>query len=101
MNKVASLITSFFTVYLMNERGLSTNTIKSYRDTFVLYFRFLERKKNIKFNKIDISIFSYENILNFLDYLEADLQCCKSQYKNVGLGQYKNVGFPTLLYCLF
>ena len=20
---------------------------------------------------------------------------CKSQYKNVGLGQYKNVGFPT------
>ena len=26
---------------------------------------------------------------------------CKSQYKNVGLGQYKNVGFPTLLYCLF
>lgn len=75
MNKIASLITSFFTVYLMNERGLSTNTIKSYRDTFVLYFRFLERKKNIKFNKIDISIFSYENILNFLDYLEADLQC--------------------------
>ena len=26
---------------------------------------------------------------------------CKSQYKNVGLGQYKNVGFPTSLYCLF
>ena len=26
---------------------------------------------------------------------------CKSQYKNVGLGQYKNVGFPTFLYCLF
>ena len=32
-----------------------------------------------------------------------DLVCdiCKSQYKNVGLGQYKNVGFPTFLYCLF
>ena len=29
------------------------------------------------------------------------LQNCKSQYKNVGLGQYKNVGFPTFLYCLF
>ena len=29
------------------------------------------------------------------------LEECKSQYKNVGLGQYKNVGFPTFLYCLF
>ena len=27
--------------------------------------------------------------------------CCKSQYKNVGLRQYKNVGFTTFLYCLF
>ena len=26
---------------------------------------------------------------------------CKSQYKNVGLGQYNNVGFTTFLYCLF
>ena len=52
MNKITSLITGFFTVYLINERGLSTNTIKSYRDTFILYFRFLECKKNIRFNKI-------------------------------------------------
>ena len=26
---------------------------------------------------------------------------CKSQYKDVGFGQYNNVGFPTLLYWLF
>ena len=32
---------------------------------------------------------------------QRDYEKCKSQYKNVGLGQYKNVGFPTLLYCLF
>ena len=35
----------------------------------------------------------YEQLLEIRD--------CKSQYKNVGLGQYKNVGFPTFLYCLF
>ena len=34
------------------------------------------------------------------EYLLTVLEC-KSQYKNVGLGQYKNVGFPTFLYCLF
>ena len=33
--------------------------------------------------------------------LWIELSQCKSQYKNVGLGQYKNVGFPTSLYCLF
>ena len=75
MNKITSLITGFFTVYLINERGLSTNTIKSYRDTFILYFRFLECKKNIRFNKIDISIFSFENVIDFLDYLETELHC--------------------------
>ena len=33
--------------------------------------------------------------------ISAICYMCKSQYKNVGLGQYKNVGFPTFLYCLF
>ena len=75
MNKITSLITGFFTEYLINERGLSTNTIKSYRDTFILYFRFLECKKNIRFNKIDISIFSFENVIDFLDYLETEFHC--------------------------
>ena len=44
--------------------------------------------------------------INFEDLSFSHLQTaqslhCKSQYKNVGLGQYKNVGFPTSLYCLF
>ena len=26
---------------------------------------------------------------------------CKSQFKNAGFGQNKNVGFPTFLFCLF
>ena len=36
-----------------------------------------------------------------LKWDHVDMDNCKSQYKNVGLGQYKNVGFPTFLYCLF
>ena len=39
-----------------------------------------------------------EDFDRFIAYLLFE---CKSQYKNVGLGQYKNVGFPTFLYCLF
>ena len=37
----------------------------------------------------------------YLEFLGTLCVKCKSQYKNVGLGQYKNVGFPTSLYCLF
>ena len=37
----------------------------------------------------------------FVSMVTFILGLCKSQYKNVGLGQYKNVGFPTFLYCLF
>ena len=74
-NRITSSISDFFTIYLVNERGLSINTIKSYRDTFIIFFRFLENEKNIKFNKIDISIFSYQNIMDFLDYLENKAHC--------------------------
>lgn len=92
MNKITSLITGFFTVYLINERGLSTNTIKSYRDTFILYFRFLECKKNIRFNKIDISIFSFENVIDFLDYLETELHCSINT-RNQRLAALKSFSF--------
>ena len=50
-------------------------------------------KEMVEENKIKKSI---KDIL-----IRKDYQMCKSQYKNVGLGQYKNVGFPTFLYCLF
>ena len=41
---MASLITSFFSVYLPNTAGYSENTIKSYRNTFILLFQYSEEK---------------------------------------------------------
>ncbi|MBE1557201.1 site-specific integrase, partial [Sporosarcina limicola] len=41
---VAYFITVFFTDYLDKEAGLSTNTIKSYRDAFILFFKYLDEK---------------------------------------------------------
>lgn len=43
----------------------------------------------------------FDYYLSNLETSEPKSGLCKSQYKNVGLGQYKNVGFPTFLYCLF
>lgn len=71
MNSITSDITSFFSYYLPITAGYSENTIKSYRDTFILLFSFSDKEKLIKSGKISISLFQKDNILSFLDWLES------------------------------
>lgn len=59
----------------------------------------IEYKMNDILERLDISKSTLRRYSIDLGY--KNFTDCKSQYKNVGLGQYKNVGFPTLLYCLF
>lgn len=66
----AYFITSFFTDYLNNEAGLSANTTKSYRDTFVLFFKYLEEKNICKLSKIKMEVLNVDNINGFLNWLE-------------------------------
>lgn len=65
------LITSFFTEYLSNVMGYSENTIKSYRDTFILLFSYADEKHLCPKGRIGIDIFKKENIISFLDWLES------------------------------
>ena len=68
MNDISKLISNSFTNYMIDERGFSNNTVKSYRDTFVLYFEFLTEKKiNIIKNN---NLFTQKYVLEFLSYLE-------------------------------
>lgn len=69
---ISNLITSFFTIYLPNDVGYADNTVKSYRDTFVLYFNFAEQIHLCPRGKLSIELFNKENILHFLDWLESD-----------------------------
>ena len=71
MNSITSDITSFFSYYLPITAGYSENTIKSYRDTFILLFSFADKEKLIKSGKISINLFQKDNILLFLDWLES------------------------------
>lgn len=65
-------ITSFFANYLPNIVGYSENTVKSYRDTFVLLFKFADEYHLCPRGRINIDIFNKENILHFLEWLETD-----------------------------
>lgn len=47
-------LTQYLTHYLPVQRNLSSNTIRSYRDTFKLLLIFLQRRKGLKYCKADI-----------------------------------------------
>ena len=70
-------LTDFLLRYLPHERGESTNTIHSYRDTFTLYLVYME-SKGVKAEKLTMESITKENILSFLDWLETKRSCCTS-----------------------
>jgi site-specific recombinase XerD len=71
-SSLTALITSFFTNYLHNIAGYSENTVKSYRDTFVLLFNFADKNHLCPKGRIGIEIFYKENVLGFLEWIEID-----------------------------
>lgn len=71
-NDFAYYLTNFFTVYLVNQKNVSNNTIKSYRDAFKILLKYLNEDKNIDIPHITLDTLSKENILDFLNYLEKE-----------------------------
>lgn len=65
-------LTGFLTNYLPHERGAGRNTISSYRDTFVLFIRFMEQRKNIRISKLAIKDIKKRTVVEFLDWLQSD-----------------------------
>ena len=51
-NDFAYYLTNFFTSYLVNQKNLSNNTIKSYRDTFKILLQYFKEVKNIEVQDI-------------------------------------------------
>jgi site-specific recombinase XerD len=65
-----SLVQKFFLQWLMAQRNVSPETIKSYRDTFKIFIKYLEAAHKIKPSAITINNLEAEYIMGFLDYLE-------------------------------
>jgi integrase/recombinase XerD len=60
--------------YLPHERGASGNTVVAYRDTFVLFIRFLE-SRNLKIHKLTLAKITRQMVVEFLDWLQNDRNC--------------------------
>lgn len=64
-------LTKYFTDFLPNQKNASVNTVKSYRDTFVLLLRFYKDICHIPPEKLSYGSFTNEKIEAFLDWLES------------------------------
>lgn len=71
-NDIHSLIQKFFLQWLMAQRNVSPETIKSYRDTFRLYLRHAESIYGVSPAKLTITQFDADHILGFLTHLEKE-----------------------------
>jgi site-specific recombinase XerD len=70
-NALARALQAFFTDYLPRLRGLSPHTLNSYRDTLVLFLRFLAAAKGIEPARLDLSNIDPEGVVDFLTDLET------------------------------
>jgi integrase/recombinase XerD len=64
-------MTNFLSKYLPAERGLSKNTITSYRDTFILLIKYME-SIGVKLNKLTMDKLDRQSILGFLKWIQKE-----------------------------
>ncbi len=68
-------IRQFLVQFLPHERGLSDNTILSYRDALKLLLRFCDQYLHLKVDELLCEQIDRETVLKFLDYLEQERDC--------------------------
>ena len=79
----------FLLKYLPAERGMSENSIKSYRDTFVLLIRYFSEEKHIPVNKITLDKIDRDLVCSFLSWLQ-NVKCCSSSSRNTRLAALRS-----------
>ena len=70
MTALAPTVESFFTGYLIGQRGASAHTIASYRDTLRLLFGYVHARTGIQPSDLDVADLDAEMVTGFLAALE-------------------------------
>lgn len=68
-------LTNFLSHYMVGQRNLSSNTVKAYRDTFVLLLQFCRDVKGIPLEKLCLEFIDVALVEAFLGYLEKERHC--------------------------
>jgi integrase/recombinase XerD len=71
-NALARAVRDFFSDHLPKLRAMSPHTVQSYRDTFVLLFRFVAAQRKCSVADLDVADIGTESIVAFLNHLEQE-----------------------------
>lgn len=80
----SKLLTDFLSKYLPGEKGVSQNTIASYKATFILLIHFMQSEKKIRVHNLALNHLTKECIIDYLDWLQSSRNC-KISTRNVRL----------------
>jgi integrase/recombinase XerD len=72
----AKHISLFMTNYLINERGLTSNSVQAYRDAMVLLLEYMLQTYGIHADRLDYADITCERIEGWLEWLEKVRGCC-------------------------
>lgn len=68
-------LSAFLAKHLPGVVGASSNTVSSYRDTFVLFLRYMKAEKDTPAERIKLKSLDPKCFSEFLDWLEAERNC--------------------------
>lgn len=68
-------LSSYLAKYLPGEVGVSSNTIKSYRDTFSILLKYCAREKGVPPEKLTLDQLDKPLIEDFLQWIETERKC--------------------------
>ncbi len=69
-NQLAIRLGQYFSDHLPRVRGTSAHTIHSYRDSVVLFLRFLASQRKRQVHDLDLTDIEVDDVIAFLAYLE-------------------------------
>ncbi|MGA8441153.1 MAG: tyrosine-type recombinase/integrase [Candidatus Sulfotelmatobacter sp.] len=69
-NKLAFRLRQYFTDHLPRVRGMSAHTVHSYRDSLVLFLRFLAGQRKCRVHDLDLGDIEPAHVIAFLAHLE-------------------------------
>jgi integrase/recombinase XerD len=73
--KLFSLIRDFLIVYLPEQKCCAQNTIIAYRNALNLLLNYIVEERKISLEKVTLSLFNYQVISDFLNWLEKEREC--------------------------
>ncbi|WP_322100857.1 site-specific integrase [Alistipes putredinis] len=68
----ARCVEKFFMEYLVKERGTSHHTIRSYRDTLVLFITYMQDKEHVKAENLSFYHINRKTVMGFLNWLHDE-----------------------------